>query len=1077
MRAKQWIGSRKSTTSSITPSLRISISLIAACASDRLDWCFPVGLYLGDTRVGLAFDMKRAVLLLVLSQISTLAFASNRVTVDQLSKLVAASQGARDSKIAERVAALELTERLSAVQLKALEASLPGPESRRALVALADQAEFLAPPAAEIPNQPVPSMEEQREITAKAIEYVKSTLHRLPNLIARRDTIRFEDTPAVLQSGGFGTPSGMFVPQQPLHPISRYTKNVTYRDGEEIDQPSGDTKSATNSGSTGLNSIGEFGPVLSAVFGDLPAGKLTWKRWEQSAAGPAAVFGFTVPKGASHYEVRFCCISGSEFRQFAAYHGEITIAPATGTILRLVLITDLRKFEPIKKANLMVEYGPIELGNQKFYCPTRSISVIVAPVQTNIKKALPGGPTVATTRGNVQIEVADRSSLDVPPQTLLNEVVFDQYHLFSSDARVLTGDSETIPHTSADAANAAPSVTAAMPPANEAAAPVASVAAKPEMAAAASSIGIGSAPTAIEPATSATAEITVTAQKTPAIPSVAPSGSEFVFRVASRIVEASVSAFDKKGHPVTDLTREDFEIYDNGRKLKLRSFSAAASAPTGVLSSAVQQTEYTNRPEVTNAASESTGKAPVASTTVVFFDATSLHFDDLTHAREQVLKVLATLPATEPVGLYVRIGFGFRVLLEATTDRAILTAALQNWKPNARDLARAQEAEERNRQQFDSLRNPNSVNSTYASVGSPGGGPMMDMDPKLYSLGEDSTREALSVLIAVATHMGAIPGHKNLVWIASDNVLADWTDQSADGDAGRMAPGSIGAYSIRTQEALNNAHDSLYPFDASQLETDATDASLQNEGVQLDASVKDNFPGYKAPPGGRTLTQLRTQTHGVQIAMQQLAQSTGGRAYGRSSNVVANLNRVIEDSKAIYLLSFAPDTQPDDKYHQLKIAVPGRRDITLRYRTGYLYSKEPATLKERFAQVLWQPFDSSEIGMTAHRSPASGGTAFALKIAAADVGLVQNGSQWVGKLGVFLVQRDDTGAGAHVKEQTLALNLSPASYERMQREGIPFDQYLDKSMGAETVRIIVVDEGTGRIGSITLPADTQRANP
>jgi hypothetical protein len=35
--------------------------------------------------------------------------------------------------------------------------------------------------------------------------------------------------------------------------------------------------------------------------------------------------------------------------------------------------------------------------------------------------------------------------------------------------------------------------------------------------------------------------------------------------------------------------------------------------------------------------------------------------------------------------------------------------------------------------------------------------------------------------------------------------------------------------------------------------------------------------------------------------------------------LLANLNRVIEDSSAVYLLSFAPDTQPDDKYHQLKV--------------------------------------------------------------------------------------------------------------------------------------------------------------
>ena len=1030
--------------------------------------------------------MKRAILFILLGQLSIPLFASDHLTVEQLTKLVAASKTERDSKIAGRLAMMELTERLSAAKLADLESALPGPESRRALVALADKATFLAPPQAELPNLPAPSLEEQREITGKAIEYVKTTLHRLPNLIARRDTIRFEDSPAVLRSGGVTSPSGIFVPAQPIHPTGRYSKSVAYRDGEEIDQASGDSKSTASAGLTGLNSVGEFGPVLSAVFGDLPQGKLTWSRWEQNASAPEAVFSFEVPKEASHYEVRFCCIDGAEFRQFVAYHGEITIAPADGTILRLTLITNMRKYDPIKKANLMVEYGPVELGNQKFYCPTRSISVIVAPVQTNIRRALPGGPTVQTTRGSVQIQADISNPSEAPPQTLLNEVVFDQYHLFASEARVLATDN-TAPESSPVAnPEAAPgpvrganedAVRSASNAGSAAQSDVAVSAAPGSVAPApAAAPAVASAPVAAEPAIP---EMTVTAQQAPALPTAAPGGTGFSFRVSSRIVEASVSAFDKKGHPVTDLAREDFEIYDNGRKLSLRSFgrASAASGSAPDASKPEEPLEYSNRADASGRAVEVSGKVPAGSTTIIFFDATSLDFNDLIHAREQVLKIAGTLSASEPVGLYVRIGFGFRVLIEATTDRTALTAALREWKPDARDLARAREAETRNRQQFDSLRNPNSVNSTYASVGSPGGGPMMDMDPRLYNLGEDPTREALSVLVAVATHMGAIPGHKNLVWIASDNVLADWTDQSADGDAGRMGPNSIGAYSIRTQEALNNAHVSLYPFDASQLETDATDASLQNDGVQLDASVKDNFPGYKAPPGGRSMSQMRQQTHPVQAAMQQLAQSTGGRSYGRSSNVVANLSRVIEDSKAIYLLSFSPDTQPDDKYHQLKVSVPGRRDITLRYRTGYLYSKEPASLKERFAQALWQPFDGSEIALTARRSPATGGATVALKIAATDVGLTQIGDRWTGKLGIFLVQRDDTGAGARVKEQALALNLSQASYERMQRDGIPFDQYLDKKQSAEAVRIIVVDENTGRIGSITLPAETQRANP
>ena len=75
------------------------------------------------------------------------------------------------ARLAGTLSTLELSERLSAPRLTALEASLPGPESRQALVVLADQAEFLNLPAAEMPNNPAPGFADQRAMVAKTIEY------------------------------------------------------------------------------------------------------------------------------------------------------------------------------------------------------------------------------------------------------------------------------------------------------------------------------------------------------------------------------------------------------------------------------------------------------------------------------------------------------------------------------------------------------------------------------------------------------------------------------------------------------------------------------------------------------------------------------------------------------------------------------------------------------------------------------------------------------------------------------------------------------------------------------------------
>src|SRR5262249_49244777 len=162
-----------------------------------------------------------------------------------------------------------------------------------------------------------------------------------------------------------------------------------------------------------------------------------------------------------------------------------------------------------------------------------------------------------------------------------------------------------------------------------------------------------------------------------------------------------------------------------------------------------------------------------------------------------------------------------------------------------------------------------------------------------------------------------------------------------------------------------------------------------------------------------------------------LALATCGRSFRRSSNLISELNSVIADGDATYQLSFSPDTQPNSKYHLITVRVPAQPRIQLHYRTGYLYNKEPSSLKDRLTQAVWQPQDENEIGLNAHWDHASQGAAISLNIAGSDIGLVQNGDLWADKLDIFLLQRDDTGTRAQTKEQTLVLNLKPETYQKV----------------------------------------------
>jgi VWFA-related protein len=998
--------------------------------------------------------MRKLALLWLLAGVALPAVAARNITVEQLEQVLAAVHGKADAKVAQQLSGLELTERLSAARLSRWEADLPGPESRQSLVLLADVAAFLDPPAAEIPATPAPDFAAQRRMIALTVDYASKTLHQLPNFFATRDTVRFEDTPQ-----GF-RPDTSEIPYQPLHPVGRATDTVLYRDGNEVVDSRAAKGNKNQPATQGLITTGVFGPVLATVLVDAAQGKLAWSHWEQGAAGPLAVFRFAVPREKSHYEVEFCCVTADNgsyrvFQQFSGYHGEMAVDPANGAILRLTLEADLKPADKIVRSEILVEYGPVEIGGKTYICPVKSVSISDAPALGSNAFEL------QRYRGGALLEHDSRTA-PTHLRAMLNDVVFEQYHLFHANARMLGGNNGApVENVASGSTEAGPAHEGnAGPPDAAAAAPTES---SPAVAPAATE----TAPSPAENPAPAAPEISVAeAVELPDTPATArPASPGTPLRVTARLVDIGVVAYDKKGHPVTNLKPEDFEIFDNGRKQEVRFFNRTGGTPAEDSAKASNQTTISNRRTATDAKPEIGGTA--GNTTILLIDASNLAWADLTHARGEILRFLQALPANESVGLYVVKANGLQVLEEGTADHALLAAKLSQWMPSAKELARAQEEETRNRQHFDEVLHPEDLQYVNGNSGS-APDKAEPVDPKLRDFGSNPAQEALSILVVVARHLAAIQGHKNLVWVSSDNALADWTDKAVSGDKGSK---HIEGFVLRAQEAMNDAHVSVYPLDASQLETQAIDPSLKNRNIQLAPSA----PGPPPPqgggaPAGRITAEMIQDLHPIQAPIQEMAHATGGRAIPRTGDMAAALNSVVEDGRATYLLSFSPDLPADDQYHLLTVKLPARRGVTLRYRTGYQYAREPATLKDRLRQAIWQSFDVTEIAVSAQAVPASTGTNLKLNIATNDLALRQQGDRWMDKLDIFLVQRDDDGLHARVTGQTLGLALKPVTYQRALEEGIPFDQLVARKEDAGTIRIVVVDENSGRMGSATAPA-------
>jgi ferric-dicitrate binding protein FerR (iron transport regulator) len=349
-----------------------------------------------------------------------------KVTVAQLVQALATARNRPDAEVARQLSGLELTERLNTARLAQLKADMPGDKAREQLVILADSAAFLDPPAAEIPADAAPDSAAAHQMLAQIVNYVNTTTRQLPNLMAVRDTTGFEDQPQEDEQGptGISTMAAM-----PLHTVGRSSVTVTYRDHNEMVD-----KKAVKHGApiNGLTTSGEFGPVLIVVVGDALQGKITWSRWEQGANGKEAVFLYAVPSDKAHYPVQFCCqYDGfrqdtlpaiSPFKEIVGYHGEIVFDPASGAIFRITMESELPPGELVSKASLMVEYGSVEIGGQKYICPVRSVSHL---------KAYDGLPT----------GMFSMSKYSGPTKNYLKDAAFSQYRSLGTESRILTGGS------------------------------------------------------------------------------------------------------------------------------------------------------------------------------------------------------------------------------------------------------------------------------------------------------------------------------------------------------------------------------------------------------------------------------------------------------------------------------------------------------------------------------------------------------------------------------------------------------------------------------------------------------------
>jgi hypothetical protein len=224
-----------------------------------------------------------------------------------------------------------------------------------------------------------------------------------------------------------------------LHFATGEHATVLYRNGHEVVEKKkklGKRGVVRGVRARDLEISGTFGPILAYVLTAAATrpSTLMWKRWERGKDGDLAVFSYRAASTNTMVpEITYCCLPEGDgttlYRNKADTFGEFAVNPDTGAIMRIVIHADLNEERdpkvPLIRSQVMVEYGPEDLGGKTYICPQRSVEI---------------------SRGRAERELYEWGmvfSLYSYFETMINDVTFGGYHKFGSEARILPGFEET----------------------------------------------------------------------------------------------------------------------------------------------------------------------------------------------------------------------------------------------------------------------------------------------------------------------------------------------------------------------------------------------------------------------------------------------------------------------------------------------------------------------------------------------------------------------------------------------------------------------------------------------------------
>ena len=542
-------------------------------------------------------------------------------------------------------------------------------------------------------------------------------------------------------------------------------------------------------------------------------------------------------------------------------------------------------------------------------------------------------------------------------------------------------------------------------------------------------------------------------------------------RANTRLVVVDVVVTHKNGQPVTGLKPEDFTLEENGKKQKISVFvppgitnrtAAAATTPAGV---------FSNHPE---------NLTPAGIPTVLLLDAANSPFKDQSYARSQMLKyVLEQGQSGRPMAV-LTLTDHLRVLQQFTSDPQVLLAAIRNFRPQEQILQPGAPTPE-----------------SHGVADSPRGSVVADnialaglavqafADLQIGYNIERRTMITLDAMRALSRILGGLPGRKNVVWLTANlpfdlvpedrsmtdaELLADLPGQGRQRSVSVNAAGSMAAeqrnlhgQAIREAETeLASASIAIYPVDLHGLVSGMEGSASSGGSVYSDSALSD-----------RAIIQV-SSLQASQGTMEEVAAETGGKAYINQNEIKEGIALAASDEKASYSLGYYPDNKKwDGKMRNIKVKV-AQGDTQLRYRKGY-FAIEPGPTKDHnfeqdVAAALEVDAPATQISFMAQAKPTDPGKIRVVFLVDAHT-LTAEDSGGSKKMNVSLYASVWTPNGKNLGSRSIKVDkaFDAATYQQIVDHGMMVPIDMDIPAGGKELRLAVLDNKTGFIGTVSGP--------